>query len=157
MNISGFRGRFTNQSNPVECQTECDIRYIVFEFEHFKVSKLLHNFRRAICGGWNYEFNENTGKGVCQLKSVNACCDQFSKRIESANTISGYICRECWSTRNECPCQLGKGLGSRFQSAAERARITNPTVRSTIQLCKRETSYPRTIEMSFLLQRVQPA
>ena len=44
------------------------------------------------------------------MHTVESCCGQFGKRETNPNFVSGYVCRDCWSTKAEtdCPCGLGK-------------------------------------------------
>ena len=44
---------------------------------------------------------------LCYLHTVNSNCGQFDKREEISDWISGYNQQnKCWSTRNDCPCDL---------------------------------------------------
>jgi len=64
------------------------------------------NSRPGTCGAWSFD-KENL---ECFMHTVESCCGQFGKRETNPNFISGYVCRDCWSTKAEtdCPCGLGK-------------------------------------------------
>jgi len=58
--------------------------------------------RKGICGAWSFDaLNE-----ICYIHNIDACCGQRTKREEELTFISGYNCPCCWSTYNECPCDL---------------------------------------------------
>ena len=87
------------------------------------------NFRCGKCGAWSFDET----KGVCFLYTVNSCCGQrekqetnlqftsgnasiilsrilcwhnFDKMLTNLILTSGYYCNHCWSTKNDCPCDL---------------------------------------------------
>lgn len=67
-----------------ECQRECKLR-------------------QGECGAWSFHKEEE----LCYLHTVNSNCGQFDKREEISDWISGYNQQnKCWSTRNDCPCDL---------------------------------------------------
>ena len=62
--------------------------------------------RNGICGAWSFDaLNE-----ICYIHNIDACCGQRTKREEELTFISGYNCPCCWSTYNECPCDLKERL-----------------------------------------------
>jgi len=94
--------------------------------------------RCETCGAWSYDDTE----GKCFLHNVSACCGQLEKQEESENWISGYICNQCWSTRNDCPCnsvERSKGCdgSTAFSSGAQKTDKNTPTgelsIHKTIQ------------------------
>ena len=56
--------------------------------------------RGGKCGSWSFDGSRN----LCYLHDSDGCCNQFNKRVPDDNFISGYICPNCWSTKNDCPC-----------------------------------------------------
>ena len=60
--------------------------------------------RPGTCGAWSFD-KENL---ECYMHTVESCCGQFGKRETDPNFISGYVCRDCWSTKagTDCPCGL---------------------------------------------------
>ena len=60
------------------------------------------------CGAWSFD----TVNLKCFFHTVNSCCGQFGKREKSAQWISGYSCKTCWSTKSgtDCPCSLDDRL-----------------------------------------------
>jgi len=62
--------------------------------------------RGGNCGAWSF----NAATETCYLHNVDACCNQRGKQEEDLEFISGYNCPCCWSTRNECPCELEERL-----------------------------------------------
>jgi len=59
--------------------------------------------RQGKCGAWSFDKNEET----CYLHTINANCGQFDKREEDSAWISGYSqLNPCWSTKNDCPCDI---------------------------------------------------
>lgn len=61
----------------------------------------------TICSAWSFD-KENK---ICYIHNVYACCGQRDKQEKNKSFISGYICPYCWSTRNDCPCDLDVLLG----------------------------------------------
>jgi len=55
--------------------------------------------RCDVCGSWSYDTIEEE----CYLFTMDGCCGQNDKREDNKDYISGYVCKKCWSTRNECP------------------------------------------------------
>ena len=62
--------------------------------------------RPGTCGAWSFD-KENL---ECYMHTVESCCGQFGKRETNPNFVSGYVCRDCWSTKagTDCPCGLGE-------------------------------------------------
>ena len=58
--------------------------------------------RCGICAAWSFNALEET----CTLHTTDACCGQLDKREQNSDCVSGYICPQCSSTRNNCPCNL---------------------------------------------------
>ena len=60
--------------------------------------------RIGLCGAWSFD---NT-KGRCYLHTIDGCCGQYGKREVNSDWISGYVCRQCWSTLRDtdCPCSI---------------------------------------------------
>ena len=77
-------------------------------------------FRLGKCGSWS--FNMNTQ--ICYLHESEACFDQFSKRVQEDDYMSGYNCPVCWSTRNECPCSEQIRMNDFFKRFASGGEIT---------------------------------
>ena len=73
-----------------------DIDIIILGENHVK----LIFGRGGKCGSWSFDGNRNK----CYLHDSDGCCDQFNKRVPDENFVSGYICPNCWSTKNDCPC-----------------------------------------------------
>merc|ERR1712141_647357 len=69
----------------IECQTQCSLR-------------------EGVCGAWSFDAVNQ----VCYLHNIDACCGQRGKQEEDLAFISGYNCPCCWSTYNECPCDLNE-------------------------------------------------
>ena len=88
--------------------------------------------RCGICAAWSFNALEET----CTLHTTDACCGQLDKRRANSDFVSGYICPQCSSTRNDCPCprrirQLGT-LGCHIaQSAGKSPRYTSQAVSLT--------------------------
>ena len=51
------------------------------------------------------------------------------------NFISGYICKQCWSTRNDCPCTLAERQQSVLDGKQISAGAKAKTVTSTVMPC----------------------
>jgi len=61
--------------------------------------------RQGKCGAWSY----NKIEEECYLHTVNANCGQLDKQDVDSEWISGYNQNNpCWSTRNDCPCDVKK-------------------------------------------------
>jgi len=59
--------------------------------------------RGGKCGAWSY----NKIEEECYLHTVNANCGQLDKQEVDSDWISGYNQNNpCWSTRNDCPCDV---------------------------------------------------
>ena len=60
--------------------------------------------RIGLCGAWSFDNSE----GKCYLHTVDGCCGQFGKKEANLDWISGYVCRQCWSTLSgtDCPCSI---------------------------------------------------
>jgi len=58
------------------------------------------------CGAWSFDET----KGVCYLHTVDSCCGQREKQETNPQFTSGYYCNHCWSTKNDCPCDLKERL-----------------------------------------------
>ena len=85
--------------------------------------------RSGFCGAWSFDVvNE-----VCYLHNIDACCGQKDKQEVDNNFISGYLCKQCWSTRNDCPCTLAERqqsvLDGKQISAGAKAKTVTSTVR----------------------------
>jgi len=60
-------------------------------------------FRSGLCGAWSFDKNEEE----CHLHTINVNCGQFGKQASDSNWISGYNqFNPCWSTKNDCPCDV---------------------------------------------------
>ena len=88
-----FGGTGIMSETPEQCQSEC-------------------LGREQICFGWTFDnFNEDTGKGSCTLKSAPICCNQNRKKKKKEGAVSGFACgsckscKSCWSTSGDCPCK----------------------------------------------------
>ena len=109
------------------------VPYFIWAESHNECKKACKD-RCTTCGAWSYDDIE----GKCFLHTIDACCGQFDKQEESENWISGYICNQCWSTRNECPCDLversqGCDGSTAFSSGAAKPPQTNsPSVSKAI-------------------------
>ena len=88
------------KASPEACQTECARRYncISFQISVKQNLKLIIFFRSGKCGSWSFDAINNK----CYLHDSDGCCKQLTKRVPDENFISGYICPNCWSTRNDC-------------------------------------------------------
>lgn len=98
------------------------------------------------CGAWSFDV-ENF---ECQLHTVDSCCGQFGKRETDANFISGYVCRDCWSTKagEDCPCSVEdrtKQIGTSHSSGASEplhnsasGELSVSTIKLLPDLCKCE-------------------
>ena len=60
--------------------------------------------RIGLCGAWSFDNSE----GKCYLHTIDGCCGQYGKREVNSDWISGYVCRQCWSTLRgtDCPCSI---------------------------------------------------
>merc|ERR1711971_1192752 len=58
------------------------------------------NGEKRKCGAWSYD----AANRICHLHNVKSCCGQRSKHEKNGAFISGYVCKACWSTYNDCPC-----------------------------------------------------
>ena len=60
--------------------------------------------RIGLCGAWSFD----NSKGRCYLHTIDGCCGQYGKREVNSDWISGYVCRQCWSTLRgtDCPCSI---------------------------------------------------
>ena len=60
--------------------------------------------RIGLCGAWSFD----NSKGKCYLHTIDGCCGQYGKREVNSDWISGYVCRQCWSTLRgtDCPCSI---------------------------------------------------
>ena len=91
----------------------------------------LYNFRKrsGICGAWSFDVvNE-----VCYLHNIDSCCGQKDKQEVDDNFISGYTCKQCWSTRNDCPCTLAERQLSALDGKQISAGAKPKTVTSTVR------------------------
>jgi len=105
------------------CQTECSERI-------------------GLCGAWSFDFDTEK----CHLHSVSACCNQFGKQVEVNSYMSGYICPNCWSTENQCPCSnslLSKGKDNKFAADGQYASFNTGT--TGIASIRRPCQYKRFI------------
>ena len=70
---------------------------------------------------------------MCYLHESDGCCDQFSKRVQQNEYMSGYNCPVCWSTRNQCPCTESVRLinfFAKFTASGELTENFSPAVRN---------------------------
>jgi len=105
------------------CQTEC-------------------SERTGLCGAWSFNFDTEQ----CHLHSVSACCNQFGKQVKAASYMSGYICPQCWSTKNQCPCSkdlLRKDMNTKFAANGNYASFNSGT--TGISAISRPCQYKRFI------------
>ena len=60
--------------------------------------------RIGLCGAWSFD----NIKGRCYLHTIDGCCGQYGKTEVNSDWISGYVCRQCWSTLKgtDCPCSI---------------------------------------------------
>ena len=89
--------------------------------------KITYFSRCGICAAWSFNALEET----CTLHTTDACCGQLDKRRANSDFVSGYICPQCSSTRNDCPCprrirQLGT-LGCHIAQSAGKSPIYEPS------------------------------
>jgi len=75
------------------------------------------------------------------MHTVDSCCGQFGKREDNSNFISGYVCRNCWSTKakTECPCGLEKRTekpGTAHSSGANHPKHNAATAELLVFLTK---------------------
>jgi len=83
------------------------------------------------CGAWSFYETE----GLCYLHTSNACCGQQMKQTDNPKFVSGYVCPNCWSTKNlTCPCTLEERLqgpigcsSAAFNSGAFSPHYNSPT------------------------------
>ena len=90
--------------------------------------------RCGICAAWSFNALEET----CTLHTTDACCGQLDKRRANSDFVSGYICPQCSSTRNDCPCprrirQLGT-LGCHIAQSAGKSPIYTSTAVSLTKI-----------------------
>ena len=91
------------------------------------------NNREGQCGAWSY----NKIEEECYLHTVNANCGQLDKQEVDSDWISGYNQdNPCWSTRNDCPCDVKRRqkLPGTAHSTDEGSTPLHASV-STIEYC----------------------
>ena len=92
----------------------------------------MFNYRCGICGAWSF----NKIEQKCYLHTTDACCGQLNKREHHSDFTSGYVCPQCSSTRNNCPCdhrirRMGT-LGCSIAQSVEEPKYVGPTVSDII-------------------------
>jgi len=70
--------------------------------------------RKNACGAWSYD----AANRICYLHNVKSCCGQRSKHEKNGAFISGYVCKSCWSTYNDCPCSDAELQGIKVNGTA---------------------------------------
>merc|ERR1712129_278640 len=55
---------------------------------------------------------------ICHLHNMKSCCGQRSKHEKNGTFVSGYVCKACWSTYNDCPCNNSELQGIKVNGTA---------------------------------------
>merc|ERR1711935_425360 len=70
--------------------------------------------REGVCGAWSYD----AANRICHLHNMKSCCGQRSKHEKNGTFVSGYVCKACWSTYNDCPCNNSELQGIKVNGTA---------------------------------------
>merc|ERR1712066_55911 len=94
LNSERFKTNYTLWKNDKDLKTTRNDSYLHCEYQCARRNK-----NETHCGAWSFDKDNQ----ICYIHNVEACCGQLDKQKANPDFVSGYICPNCWSTRNDCP------------------------------------------------------